>query len=1016
MKEKILFASITSERDKRFQICTKIIDRNGKRFVRKEALNNESKKHIQSLITNENVLKETYKNCELFKIRKISAINDNWIEFSFLDGITLDTYLNSFNEEKKTELLTGLWNELLNCPLTNIKVNKSFRRVFGGSLTDIDNLHWSKNQNVDLLLSNIYLQNDKYIISDYEWVFSFAVPLEFIYFRSVYYSDALTDKDRYYQLARIRKSDLNKFVSAEKAFQDFVAGNTVSLWDSFDRFSVGFENWEIKKLRSQEKQERDENLSLNNELRNKNEQIIQLLSSERELIEIKQSAFVKAMYGWYRLRDKILPKGSRRRIVVKVFADIIRHPVKTISKLSLQRIGKFIIFLIKGDVNKIAEKFDDITISDFERMKLDVSTGNNYKKLYFNEIKDPLISVIVPVYNQFDYTYHCLEAILKHCKNVSYEVILADDNSNDQTEKINEYAENVRIIRNKENLGFLRNCNSASKYASGKYIVFLNNDTQVQERWLESMLELIESDVTIGMVGSRLVYPDGSLQEAGGIIWADGSGWNYGRGRSPLDPEYNYVKDVDYISGASIMIRKDLWKKIGGFDERYAPAYYEDSDLTFNVRKHGYRVVYQPQSVVVHFEGVTNGTDENSGHKQYQKVNKEKFVEKWKNELKDQYPSESFLFKARERGKNKKMDVFIDHYVPQYDKDAGSKSSISYMKLFLNKGYTVKLIPDNFYKDEPYTTQFQQMGIEVLYGDWYANHIFDWLQENSKDIDYIFSNRPHITIKYIDFIKDRTDIKLVYYGHDLHFLRTGREYEVNKDPEIFKEMKDWEEKEMHILKKADMSYYPSVTEVRTLKKLDETIRVKAIPLYIYDEFREDVNADFKKRKGLLFVGGFRHRPNLDAVKWLLEEICPNLSNGVEPLYIVGSNPPDELLKYQIEKVIIKGFVSEEELKELYDSCRIVIAPLRYGAGIKGKIIEAMYNGVPTVTTSIGAEGIIDSDEVLFIEDDAQGIAETINKTYNDVDLLKERSVKSLEYVKHHFSADNAWNIIEEDFS
>ena len=1023
MKEKIIFASINSERDKKFQICTKIIDRNGKRFVRKEALNKESIKHIQNIISNETILKETYMKCKLFRICKAVNKDENFVEYVYLDEESLEKHLDSCNEEEKIRQLNIIWNELLKCNLSGKKESGEYRKVFGDSLIDIEDLHWSINQDVDLLFSNLYLKDDKYIINDYEWVFPFAVPLEFVFFRSVYYSAYLTDKERYYRIAGIDSKNIERFIAAENCFQDYVKKDAVSLWDRFDVLGKGHENWEIKKLRNKEKQEREDNQYLRSqlqnievELNNKNEQIVQLLASERELNEIKESMFVKAMYGWYRLRDKLLPKGSRRRIVIKVFADIIRHPVKTISKLSLQRIGKFIIFLIKGDVNRIAEKFDDITISDFERMKLDVSSGNNYKKLYFNEIKDPLVSVIVPVYNQFDYTYHCLEAILKHCKNVSYEVILADDNSNDQTEKINEYAENVRIIRNKENLGFLRNCNSASKYASGKYIVFLNNDTQVQERWLESMLELIESDVTIGMVGSRLVYPDGSLQEAGGIIWADGSGWNYGRGRSPLDPEYNYVKDVDYISGASIMIRRDLWKKIGGFDERYAPAYYEDSDLAFSVRKQGYRVVYQPQSVVVHFEGVTNGTDENSGHKQYQKVNKEKFVEKWKNELKDQYPSESFLFKARERGKNKKTVVFIDHYVPQYDKDAGSKSSISYMKLFLNKGYTVKLIPDNFYKDEPYTTQFQQMGIEVLYGDWYANHIFDWLQENSKDIDYIFSNRPHITIKYIDFIKDRTDIKLVYYGHDLHFLRTKREYEVSKDPEILKEMKDWEEKETHILKKADMSYYPSYVEEKTIKELDSSIRVKAIPLYIYDQFREDIGSDFKKRKGLLFVGGFRHRPNLDAVKWLLEDIYPNISEEIGPLYIVGSNPPEELIKFESEKVIIKGFVSEEELKSLYDSCRLVVAPLRYGAGIKGKIIEAMYNGVPTVTTSIGAEGIIDSDEVLFIEDDAQGIAETINKTYNDVDLLKERSVKSLEYVKNHFSADNAWNIIKEDFS
>ena len=126
--------------------------------------------------------------------------------------------------------------------------------------------------------------------------------------------------------------------------------------------------------------------------------------------------------------------------------------------------------------------------------------------------------------------------------------------------------------------------------------MFLNNDTQVQPDWLSSLVDLIESDETIGMVGSKLVYPDGRLQEAGGIIWNNASGWNYGHLDDPMKPEYNYVKEVDYISGASLMIRKSLWESIGGFDERYVPAYYEDADLAFEVRKHGYKVVYQPKS------------------------------------------------------------------------------------------------------------------------------------------------------------------------------------------------------------------------------------------------------------------------------------------------------------------------------------------------------------------------------------------------------------------------------------
>ena len=274
------------------------------------------------------------------------------------------------------------------------------------------------------------------------------------------------------------------------------------------------------------------------------------------------------------------PKGTRKRKILGYCKNTLLHPVKYIGMYTSGE-GKN---RIKGDF-EIGEEY------------------LQYGKLIFPKADSPEVSIVIPVYNQIHYTYLCLASILEHTKDVSYEIVIADDVSGDATEHLGEFAEGITICRNETNQGFLRNCNHAAKSARGRYIMFLNNDTQVTEGWLSSLVTLIQSDDSIGMVGSKLVYPDGRLQEAGGIIWSDGSGWNYGRLDNPDKAEYNYVKDVDYISGAAILLSAELWNRIGGFDERFAPAYCEDSDLAFEVRKAGYRVVYQPLSKVIHFEG-----------------------------------------------------------------------------------------------------------------------------------------------------------------------------------------------------------------------------------------------------------------------------------------------------------------------------------------------------------------------------------------------------------------------------
>ena len=253
--------------------------------------------------------------------------------------------------------------------------------------------------------------------------------------------------------------------------------------------------------------------------------------------------------------------------------------------------------------------------------------------LEFAEVLEPTVSVVIPVYNHAEFTYRCLQSLRNNSTTNSFEVIVVDDCSTDETQELLGRMKGIRVVRNEKNSGFIVSCNTGAAAARGKYIWFLNNDTLLTPGSLDTLVATFLEFPDAGLVGSKLIYPDGKLQEAGGIIWKDASGCNYGRGDDPGKPEYNYLRDVDWCSGASIMIPNSLFHELGGFDHRYIPAYYEDVDLAFTVRKAGKRVLLQPLSRIVHAEGVSSGTDIRAGVKSFQQINKDKFYQKWKDTL-----------------------------------------------------------------------------------------------------------------------------------------------------------------------------------------------------------------------------------------------------------------------------------------------------------------------------------------------------------------------------------------------
>jgi len=723
-----------------------------------------------------------------------------------------------------------------------------------------------------------------------------------------------------------------------------------------------------------------------------------------------------------KLSKKIKQVSARKQLVLAS----LRNPLIFIKKLSFSRVKIAFKVLFQNssshfDIEQALASYKPLSLE--EKIDLDIYEENqiSFSDIHLLSDKNPEISIIIPVYNNYKTTLSCLKSIQENTDaELSYEVIIADDCSDDETVK---FANNqsLRVVKTEENLGFLGNCNNAAKSVKGKYIVLLNNDTNVQKGWLTSLYKEISANDSVGVVGPRFLYPDGRLQEAGGIIFTDASGWNYGRLDNPDKPEYLYSRDVDYISGACLLFRTSDWQTIRGFDSRFTPAYYEDTDFCFSIRQLGKKVRFVPNSTVVHFEGVSHGVDESVGVKRYQKINQEKFLDKWKDDLKLSHHVDSkSLFKARIHGKNKKVILVIDHYVPMYDKDTGSRSMYMYLDLMVELGYHVIFIGDNFYPHEPYTHELQDMGVEVLYGEHYKNNWFEWLSTNQEYIDSIYLNRPHITEKYIDKILSlEKKIHLAYWGCDLHFLRLLREEELGIDNESGKSIEAWKALELSIIKKVDISFYPSQFEVDTLKQIDDSCNVVTLPLHCY----ESTELSQKKiisavTQNLLFVGGFGHPPNLDGLLWFVEKIFPQILNDYPEvkLTVVGSKCSEEVYKLANENIVVLGEISDEKLVSAYNDSAISIIPLRYGAGVKGKVLESISFGKPVVTTAIGAEGLPeDPQEYLCVHDQEKEFADAIKLLFEDEKLYFNKAQQSYHILEEYFSKQAVAKVIRSYF-
>jgi O-antigen biosynthesis protein len=618
--------------------------------------------------------------------------------------------------------------------------------------------------------------------------------------------------------------------------------------------------------------------------------------------------------------------------------------------------------------------------------------------------ENPRWTVIVPVFGQHALTYTCLKSIANTCAGTAIEVIVADDCSPEPASEALWMVRGVRFARNEKNLGFLHTCNVVAAKAKGEMIVLLNNDTIVTGDWLNAMTSVFSDDPKAGLVGVKLLFADGKLQEAGGIVWREGSASNYGRGQDPRRPEFNYRREVDYCSGACVMIPARLWRQLGGFDVRYAPAYYEDTDLAFRVREAGYRVVYQPHAEVVHFEGQSSGTDLTQGVKQYQVINQKTFRERWSNTLANHRSHGLAPHLERDRGALRRVLV-IDTCLVMPDRDSGSLRMYEMLKIMRELGCRVSFVADNKQHPEQYARLTQSLGVEVLNPP-FVPSARAAVSVYGADFDVAMISRASVAAGVIDDVKRHMpQAKIIFDTVDLHFLRQQREAELAGSTTALVAAAATMKLELNVIAKSDVTLVVSSFERDLL-----TSEAPRSQVHILSNIHEPSPGSrlFAERSGVVFIGGFRHSPNVDAMIWYATEVLPLLrASGVGiRTTVIGSDVPENVQVFATDDFVIAGYVPDVE--PLFNDARVAISPLRYGAGVKGKVNLAMQFGVPVVATACSVEGMnLAAGKDVLVGNDAAAFADSIVTLYGDERLWLQLRQGGLENIKRCFSRDKA---------
>lgn len=734
---------------------------------------------------------------------------------------------------------------------------------------------------------------------------------------------------------------------------------------------------------------------------------LQEKNHEYKLLETYAKSLEKALEDM--LNSRLWRTGTQ---LARPFRLALRAKQRIGLALTSTALGKRLYDSVRGSDGKdggVSPQSADIKETYSEKARQTLSSFlSSAATLRFVPPENPKVSIVVILYNQAPLSLLCLQSLLENVT-VSFEVIIIDNASSDETAPLLQKIQGANILYNASNTGFVEAVNQGAAVARGEHILLLNNDAIVQPEALEHTIATLESSPDIGAVGGKIVLLDGSLQEAGSIIWNDGSCLGYGRGRNPLDPEFMFQREVDYCSGAFLAIKRALFEELNGLDMDYAPAYYEESDFCVRLKKHGYRVLYEPRSVIIHYEFASSGGYSNASKLQI--AHREIFAQKHADFLQTRpAPDERNILLARENAGQKARVLVLDDRVPLIGLGAGYPRCRQLLTDLHAMDLQVTFYPLRMPEEDwerTYATLPIAMEVMLNRG---TQGLQAFLQERKNNYDFILVSRDH-NMDYLNELLSQTpdligsshliyDAEAVAASREVIRLRLqGRKVSEQEATQMLSA-------EIAVARHADAILCVSTTEAALFQQAGHQ--------HVYTlghscEMAATPNA-YHQRKDFLFVGSLQDNgsPNVDSLLWFAQKILPTLKKALGDdirIIVVGKNNASEL--GAIQDASFKFLGMQDDLTHFYNMCRVFIAPTRFAAGIPHKIHEAAAHGIPVVATDLLARQLSWEHEVEILSSvDATAFAENCIRLYEDARLWNDIRENALRAVERDCSPSN----------